>query len=142
MEEDLTGLAALLHNSLSHVTQLTVQLTGQDTSRVQKPSITAAAAAVHILGPLCGSLTHITVTGEVRTNGGEQTYTLFLNAASTVASQTLTHLSFRIRAMGHRWTKHHGPFGDPYSLEFGNEDDLLQSGRDFLLNGSGCDALS
>ncbi|MEW5318481.1 MAG: hypothetical protein WDW38_009700 [Sanguina aurantia] len=75
---------------------------GQDTSRVQKPSITAAAAAVHILGPLCGSLTHITVTGEVRTNGGEQTYTLFLNAASTVASQTLTHLSFRIRAMGHR----------------------------------------
>lgn len=130
MENDLLSLAACLTQPLSSVTQLSIQLRGEDTRELENPLIVAAATAVRILGPLCGSLTHITVSGQVRT-WAENTYTFLLDAASAVCAASLTHFSFSMQV---RHMKQ--------SLRPGEQDVLLECGCDFLLDLTACEALS
>lgn len=130
MASSLIALADCLREPLSSVTHLNIHLNGEDTCTVDNPLIVAAAAAVRILSPVCSPLTHITVSGEVRT-WGETTYTLLLQAASAVCAETLTHFSFNMQA---RLVKS--------QMKQGQEDQVLTSGCNFLLDDTASDALS
>ncbi|MEW5304737.1 MAG: hypothetical protein WDW36_007328 [Sanguina aurantia] len=134
IEADLSAIAACLSQSLSSVTQLSIQLRGEDAhGAARNPLVRAAAAAVRVLGPLCGPLTHITVSGEVRV-WGENTYTRLLRAASAVCAPSLTHFSFSMQARL--------PTAQlQLQLGGGQEDKVLECGCDFLIDVTACTAL-
>lgn len=130
MEEDLASLASCLQPSLCSVTQLSIQLQGEDNPNRHNLIIETAAAAVRILGRFCSPLTHVLVSGDVR-SWGENTFTPLLDVASAVCSSSLTNFSFSMQA---RY---------PHVIMRGlGKDDVLETGCDFSLNKPGAVALS
>ncbi|MEW5304741.1 MAG: hypothetical protein WDW38_009702 [Sanguina aurantia] len=142
MEDELSDLTTCLDQSLASVTQLTIRLAGRDTGEVNNEVVNLAAAAVRILGPFCGPLTHITVCGEVvleevvySGNAPTFTFTPLIAAAAAVCPSSLTHLSFsmQLRAC----------WGSPAPLGKEQCRDLVPDGEfQVLLDSSACDALS
>lgn len=133
MTSDLVRIVSGLQQSLSSVSQLTIQLRGEDPRKVLNPIIKAAAMAVSILGPACGPLTHISVSCEVRACG-QNTYTPLIDAASRVCTPSLTHLSFSIESrFPLEMLEHPQCISDPeYIMEFGCDFDLESSASESL----------
>lgn len=142
MEDELSDLTTCLDQSLESVTQLTIQVKGRDAGEVDNEIVNLAAAAVSILGPFCGPLTHITVCGEVvleevvySGNAPVFTFTPLIEAASAVCAASLTHLSFSMQL--------YASWGTPAPLGKEQFRDLVPDGDfEILLDNRACEALS
>lgn len=128
------GIAACLHQSKSTPTQLDIQLRGTCNDYddyVDPPSISLierAVKAIRFLGPFCGPLTHITVSGQAPRCEHED-FAYFLNSVAGVCATSLTHLSVTIDAAA-------------TNPELGNNEEEEEPAHHYFMDSNSVDALT
>lgn len=101
--ERLSEFAALLRPYVKTVTQLDLVLEGHLPHWYNGADVCPAAAAFHIMGPLCGPLTHISVSSSAYESdtppgeAGDFHYTNVIQEVAVVCPISVTHLVFNIQ---------------------------------------------
>lgn len=101
--ERLSEFAALLRPYVQTVTQLDLVLEGHLPHWYNDADVSPAAAAFHIMGPICGPLSHISVSSTVYESdkpsgeAGDYHYTNVIKEVAVVCPVSVIHLVFNVQ---------------------------------------------